>query len=438
MEKKGKKNSIPVWGTLQHPVNQDVAFSKKRAGHKAGQHSSALQAEFFNKKNDASMACAYKKAKLSTGSTGDWFVYYYYRNPVNGNFKRFKERFFINRIEDLKERKEVGMEAVAFVNEKLAKGFNPFVAERSTGPGDAFVLNRVNLVVDLLCQTASRNSAETYRLMRNRLQRFLEDAGLLQTPMRMVEVDFCNEFQQWMKKQELSTKTINATISHLGLFWDEATRHKWAIDNPWRKVKSMRGKANQASDIYAPITFDELTKIFEYFRQHELQDFARFCAFIYYAWARPVEICRLKIADIDMENNLIFFRSAQTKNDRSATVQIVPELREHLLAMELEKYPPTYHLFCNTHYGPGPKMRDNNNACATWDWHVHNRLHIPKAMYALKHTGNIDYLINNKGHVDRTWQQMQNRHSSAAMTERYCRRLNAYFVDTSLIKFRKL
>lgn len=439
----GNKNgvgevSIPVWGTPQPLENQEVGFTKNKAGHQAGQSVSTLMAEFLTKKNSSMKVCPYKKAKLSTGKSGDWFVYYYYRHPSSLEFKRFKDRFDMNRIEDLKQRRAYGNEAVDFMNEKLAAGFNPFIAERSNVEGDVMVLNRVNQVVEVLSQQASRNAKETYRLMRNRLQKFLEESGHMETPMRYVDISFCNQLQQFMRKQGLSVKTINATISHLGLFWDEAIRNQWAVDNPWRNVKSLRTKANQATDVFAPITFDELTKIFDYFRENKLHDFARFCCFIYYAWARPVEICRLKVADIDLENNLIFFRTGETKNARSATVQIVPELREHIAAMKLETFPRHYYLFCNTHYGPGPAMRDNNNACESWDWHVHKKLHIPKAMYALKHTGNIDYLVNNKGTVDRTWQQMQNRHSSAAMTERYCRRLNAYFVDTSVIKFRKL
>jgi len=58
-------------------------------------------------------------------------------------------------------------------------------------------------------------------------------------------------------------------------------------------------------------------------------------------------------------------------------------------------------------------------------------------MYALKHTGNIEYLQRNKGNIDLKWQQMQNRHSSAAMTEKYNRQLGAYFIDVEKVNFRE-
>ena len=64
-------------------------------------------------------------------------------------------------------------------------------------------------------------------------------------------------------------------------------------------------------------------------------------------------------------------------------------------------------------------------------------LNIDKNLYALKHTGNIDYLLQNRGKVDLKWMQMQNRHSSAAITERYIRKLDAYFIEFENVKFRE-
>ena len=73
-----------------------------------------------------------------------------------------------------------------------------------------------------------------------------------------------------------------------------------------------------------------------------------------------------------------------------------------------------------------------------WDAIVKRKLTIDKNMYALKHTGNIEYLLQNKGNIDLKWMQMQNRHSSTAMTEKYIRKLGAYFIDVKRGKFREL
>jgi hypothetical protein len=57
-------------------------------------------------------------------------------------------------------------------------------------------------------------------------------------------------------------------------------------------------------------------------------------------------------------------------------------------------------------------------------------------MYSLKHTGNIEYLLNNKGKTDLKWQQSQNRHKTSSMTDLYNRKLGAYFIEVGELNFR--
>ena len=59
-------------------------------------------------------------------------------------------------------------------------------------------------------------------------------------------------------------------------------------------------------------------------------------------------------------------------------------------------------------------------------------------MYALKHTGNIEYLLQNKDNVNLKWQQLQNRHHSQAQTEAYNRRIGAYFINMDKVNFRTI
>lgn len=438
MEKEGKKGSTPVLATNTPPPTQGSTLHTHSSGHKPGHIADLLLSEFLLQKNTQDMTCNYTKPKLND-SGSDWFIYFQYKNPLTGKFKRFKERFNMNRIQSITIRRQFAHEAIQFLSQKLAAGFNPYTAERADKQGDALVMTRINEVLKSLLPNASRHQAATYNLMANRLQRFLTHHHLTDLTLGMIQLSHCQLMQNWMKNlpKPLKTKTNNTTISHLGLLWDEAIRLQFTTTNPWRQVKKLRKTANQTHDVFAPITFQELTTIFEYLRTQQQHGFIRFLAIIYYAWARPIEICRLQVQDIDLQNNLIFFRTGQTKNDKSATVQIVPELLPYIQQMELHKYPPTHHLF-NRQFQPCAKMITKNWPGKTWHKYVHTQLKIEKAMYALKHTGNVDYLNNNKGSVDRTWQQMQNRHSSLAQTEKYCRSLNAYYVDTNQIKFRKL
>ncbi|NNV55020.1 hypothetical protein [Limnovirga soli] len=119
-------------------------------------------------------------------------------------------------------------------------------------------------------------------------------------------------------------------------------------------------------------------------------------------------------------------------------MQIVPPLKKLLASTNLQNYPGNYYIFSGdgTGFMPGKTKLNRQRATARWLDTVKNGLGITKDMYALKHTGNIDYLLNNKDNIDLKWQQMQNRHSSSAITERYNRKLGAYFINCSNLHFR--
>ncbi len=373
------------------------------------------------------MLLPYKPAKLCTSNPSDWYLYFYYLNPDTGKYERFKERFDMNRIHHLPDRKAYAREAMAFVNEQLSKGFNPYTDKKKALPG---ILTSLDALVNALCEKATASAQSPYKLMKRRFADFIVDSDMAQITMHQVSIITVERFRSWLQRKGLSTKTINDNIAHLGLFWDAADE----VDaNPWRKLKPLRAKRNQTEDVFEPITRTEMETIFAYLNGG-YRPFARLALMIYYSWARTIELCRLRVGDIDLQENVIHFSAARTKNSKGARVQIVAPLRAVLQEMELEKYPPNFYLFSDN-WMPGSQQKKTNEVSERWRELVKGKLKIDKSMYALKHTGNIDYLLQNKGRVDLKWQQMQNRHSSSAMTERYCRQLGAYFVDTDQLAF---
>lgn len=105
--------------------------------------------------------------------------------------------------------------------------------------------------------------------------------------------------------------------------------------------------------------------------------------------------------------------------------------------MKLNTYPPDNYLFSDN-YKPGVRMLNKSLPSKHWRLTIKKELGIKKDMYALKHTGNIEYLLKNKGNTNLKWQQMQNRHSSSVVTDRYNRKLGAYFIEIGDVNFRIL
>ncbi len=399
---------------------------------------SKLYQEFLKMKSMNTCLSVYKPAVLSK-SSNDWFVYYYYFDPQSSKYKRFKVRFDINRIKNIQDKIIYGKQLTDFINDKLSKGFNPLVVASKTNDSDFRITTQLIKVINALSANASKISQESYRDVYNRYMRFIKAKKYEHLFINSITLDHCKSFKRWMLYEEdLSVKTANNTLSHLSMFWDAAIENNYTLSNPFKvlpKAKK-RDKDETGKDVrFEPFTNEEMQLLFPWLRQKEMHAFINFLCFIYYAWARPIEILRLKVEDIEKTRQLIAFKANNTKNTNAAYVQIVPPLMALIDAMKLEQYPPDYYLFSDN-YLPGKRMLNKSNPSKTWRNNVKKNLKLQKDMYALKHTGNIEYLLNNKGKTDLKWQQMQNRHSSSVMTDRYNRKLGAYFIDVGEVNFR--
>ncbi|MGN6618304.1 MAG: tyrosine-type recombinase/integrase [Ilyomonas sp.] len=388
----------------------------------------------------------YKPAELYQGKSY-FYIYYYYLNPETFKYERFKEYFEINRIHPISERIRYGKGVVKFINDKLKNGFNPYEAiKQSDVKKDPAIVNKAkDVLTNVITATAGgTKKEEAYNTFKNRFILFLKEKAIEDISIVNVDAETAALYRAWLINKKFSEKTINTSLSHTRLFFKEIVKMKLIATNPFALIGSVNEnevlKEEDDEDLFEPITQEELDQIFAKLREAGETKYIRFLSMIYYAWARPVEIHRLKIEDIYLwieSNANIRFKKGRTKNGKSDFVQIVKPLYEILKEMELHKYPKNYFVF-SEHFMPGKRMIDTKWASRRWTKYVQIELKIDKRMYALKHTGNIEYLMRNKGNVDIKWQQKQNRHSSAAMTERYNRKLGAYFIDVANVRFREL
>ena len=388
----------------------------------------------------------FKPAKLYS-ALGDvtkrWYVEFRYLYPGScDTYKRFKEDLGMNKIKTYRDRLLYGQEAVKFVNEKLYSGFNPFTAVRAknTTQLNLGIISQLTHIKDLLSINASKSQKKTYNEMFNRFSLFVDLKNLQHTSLYDITVKEAKDFKNWcLFTKDLTPKTTNNALSHLGMFWDKAIEEQYATQNPFRSIARAKLKDKPIKEEkpvrFEPITDTEMETIFNGLRNANQQPFINFLGFIYYAWARPIEITRLKVKDIELSRGLISFKKGKTKNGNASYVQIVPPLMDIINKMDLKKYPSEYYLFSDN-YLPGPRQLGKDNPTTRWRDQVKQKLAITKDMYSLKHTGNIEYLLRNKGNSNLKWQQMQNRHSSAVITETYNKKLGAFFIEIKDINFR--
>lgn len=444
----GSEGSSPVQSADETLATQafPVSNTKSRATSRAtnGPSLEVLKQNFKNMFTPITLP--YKKARLNDcggNPEGDWYFEWYYLVPGTFNqFKRFKERFDINRIKSrhgIAEAKKYGRIGVDYINRQLANGWNPFGQDI---PGHLSYEEQLENVKLEILVNASPDKIRSIDCHMNRLSQFLESKSISLYGMGVFTGDHAQAFRKYLVvEKKLSMKTINESISYCKRFWRVATRLKYCQANPFDSVERVtQNMVAPSEEMFEPLTSEELEVIFKKFHELGEYGFINFLAMILYGWIRPKEITRLKVGDIDLKKGLIRFSKNKTKNRHAAYIQIVPELLVVLKRMNLETYPLDSYLFSGdgTGFYPGEKVLYRDRASERWRKVVKLGLKINKDMYGLKHTGNIDYLQSNKGNVDLKWQQMQNRHLSSAMTERYNRRLGIYVIEAGQINFTKI
>lgn len=458
--KKSKKlNSIPAWGTDETQAQQafqrdtrksvrDSVRVKSSQNPPLSRVKELLYGEFKSKMNHMVTYAHPFKKPLIYKAGGDvkkrWYVYFYYLYPGSADkYKLFREEFGMNKIKTYRERYWFAQELQEFLYRKLIHGFNPFTDVNHEPESATYgILQQMELIRLKMSNNAGFHRTKTYKEMYNRFQIWIDQKEMQTIQMHHITIEHVKEFKAWcLFQKNLSAKTTNNSLSHLGMYWEEAENARMVYNNPFRSVPKAKKRDNPRADNqpirFEPLKDQEMKDIFKIMREMKQHRFLNFCAFIYYAWARPIEILRLRISDIELDRGLIRFQKGQTKNGHASYVQIVKPLEDILRSMDLHKYPPDYYIFSRM-YQPGKIMLSKINPSSRWRAVVKEKMGINKDLYALKHTGNIEYLQRNKGKADLKWQQMQNRHHSPTQTEAYNKRIGAYFIDLQDVNFRMI
>jgi integrase len=438
----GRKNSSPVRSASKPVVNQPVSLSQQNS-----RPQSRALVEELKQKLKPMLFSNFKNLRVYDAkgdTTKEWYIEYHYLIPGTDSYKRIKERFDMNRITSAIERRTYANYCLEFMKQKLRDGFNPFEAVKVIGQKEDFrILVQLQKIQNGFSFNATDAAKAAYTEHYNRFKKFVELKRLIELYMVEINIDHAKAYKKYLLYEcGLAIKTVNASLSYMAGYWSEAIEKKWVNANPFLSVPRAKKKEQaidpDAIERFEPLTGTELDAIFKTLKEKKEIDFIRYIVFIFYAWARPAEIARLKVGDIDLNRDLIHFQRKITKNQKPAFVQIVPPLKRMLLQMNLENYPMDHFLFSGNGNGflPGRKKLSRDRARDRWRAIVKDELGVNKDMYALKHTGNIEYLLQNVGKVDLKWQQMQNRHSTSAMTDRYNRKLGIYLIAVGELNYK--
>ena len=218
-------------------------------------------------------------------------------------------------------------------------------------------------------------------------------------------------------KEKVSATTIHNRVSLLKSIYNKALKRGYVDFNPFLKLELPQKTESKKNLAYTSEMIAQIKK--------EASPFLWLCCqFIYYTYIRPIELTRLTVASVLLDDNKIKIEGGQAKNKKTAWVALPEPLKKQLIDYGIEKYSPTDYLFTSKGY-PGPKAMGKNYL----NMHhkkVTDKLKFSKdyTLYSWKHTGVVNAYKNG---VDLKYIQMQCRHHSITQTDTYLKSLG--FMD---------
>jgi len=357
------------------------------------------------------------KNLLAYDAKGDitkrWYVSYYYLNPRTSQYERFRDYGTLNQIHVIKDRR---ISLYALLQAKtilLDKGYSPFDNYDKETMLDAvgLLLNTVNDCINKVLKHKqlhlSQTSIKPYTSNIENFRRYLETRNLVNhKPEELTKRHVMDYLDYRTDNDKISGRTRNNLLIDIKTMFSTMIDLDLIKENPAIRIKKVK-QITERNEYYQP---NDLVRLIEWLEENN-EYLLSFTNFIFYAFLRPVEICRLQIKDIDLENWVIHLPAKTTKAREAQTVRIMSVLRPHIEKMNLHLYPKDYYVFS--------AQKQPSSKPTTRDYFTDKFNKAKKAlgfgknhtMYGLKHTGICLLLQNGASELD---VKKYSRHASEA------------------------
>tara|TARA_R110002049_G_scaffold200429_2_gene371086 strand:- start:1031 stop:2299 length:1269 start_codon:yes stop_codon:yes gene_type:complete len=289
------------------------------------------------------------KSEQKVALARDWYVYYSYRNPIDGKLKRQTNikagtNIYKNKRDRLKFLKALQRNLVVI----LEAGFNPYEDNRSLeqqfmNGNDIATQNYNNLQVPIKVTEINKNepaaatisipnafdialqikkkvykstSFPNFKSNVNRFLKWLNLNGYKNKPINSITkktiIDYLNSVLQ-----RTSARTRNNTRADLSSLFQTLEDNDIIIENFVKKVNVLKSTPERHKTYSSTL----LEAILKHLEEND-SILLLFVHFIAYNYLRPIEVCRLKIKDIDLNDKRIYVRA---KNSPVKT-KIIPDI----------------------------------------------------------------------------------------------------------------
>ena len=319
-----------------------------------------------DKVHDSAMKLNYSEPKIFTGGVDitswsklsakekktalskSWYIYYSFRNPLTGKLERQTSiKGGANLYKDKKSRYFILTKLKESLNYVLSQGFNPYKDNTSLA----------DFIEDLLSAEIKEVKKNPQSLLPNPTvneQKVLFtikdsfDLGLSTKSKVLGVTSYQNfksriiRFEKWLVKQEInlesnisivnkklviqylnsvlqstSPRNRNNTRTDISSLFQTLEDNEVIQDNFVKKINVLKA-IPERNKTY---TSTEQSDIFKYLKERDSILYL-FVQFVSYNYLRPVEVCRLKIGDIDLIDKKIYVRA----KNKAVKIKIIPDI----------------------------------------------------------------------------------------------------------------
>ena len=319
----------------------------------------------------------HSKDEQKIAMSKDWYVYFSFRNPKTGKLERQTNiKGGVNKIKTREER----FEKFKLIQESLLiilrKGFNPYednteleikhfnyenvkettpiieipqIKQNNNDEIELTIKEAFVFGLDIKKNVLGKTSYSGYQ---GRINRFLiwldKNCNTSDTVSTLTKKTVVNYLNDVLRNTSASNR--NNTRTDLSSLIQTLVDNELVKDNFIKSINVLKS-APERNKTYS---ITQEADILKYLERHD-PILLLFIQFISYNYLRPVEVCRLKVGDLDIEGKKLFVRA----KNKAVKVKIIPQKIIDLLP-ELKYINKEHYLFTPDQIGGEWNTEENN------------------------------------------------------------------------------
>lgn len=363
----------------------------------------------------------YLPAVLHHRPSHGWEVEYYVMD-AGGRMRRMVTRMnsLRKRFSSISEFKRHCNDVVCRLNAQLAGGWTPFGEMQNTR-----LFTPLELVIDdYLKEKEKETRPDTMRSYRSFCNCLKEWVAQVCPKVQVAQFNkvLAVRFMDYIQNDRgLGGRTYNNRLKSARSLFSWAVSKCYAKENPFADIRTKREEAKKR----VLVPQDARAKVADWCARNN-PTYYILCRLVFDSLIRPMEVWRLKVADVHLKEGYIWIDApiAKTHNPRAAT--LTPDLVRDIAKMT-EHAQPSMHLF-GPGFKPGTKPIRYQNFREEWA-KIRKDLNLPQEMqlYSLRDTGLNEMITSG---IDPLTVMQHADHHDLSMTTRYANHANPNLVET--------